>query len=44
MVKQSLLWALNGLFFGMFAAWPLVFYDFFLENETTYCNIPLAIC
>ena len=42
--KQTFLWALNGLFFGIFAIWPLVFYDFFLENATTYCNIPLAFC
>ena len=42
--KQTFLWGLNGLFFGIFAIWPLVFYDFFLENATTYCNIPLAFC
>ena len=42
--KQTMLWALNGFFFGIFAIWPLVFYDFYLENEAMYCDIPLSIC
>ena len=42
--KQIVLWAVNGLFFGIFAIWPIIFYDFFLENMVTYCNIPLALC
>ena len=44
MFKQTLLWVVNGFFFGIFSIWPLIFYDFYLENRTTYCNIPLAIC
>lgn len=44
MLKQTLLWSLNGLLFGIFAIWPLLFYDFYLENRTEYCNIPLTIC
>ena len=44
MFKQTLLWVVNGFFFGIFSIWPLIFYDFYLENKTTYCNIPLAIC
>ena len=44
MLKQTSLWAFNGLFFGIFAIWPIIFYDFYLENETKYCSIPLAIC
>ena len=44
MLKQTFLWSLNGLFFGSFAIWPLLFYDFYLANMNKYCNIPLAIC
>ena len=43
-LKQTILWAINGFFFGIFAIWPLVFYDFYVQNEAMYCNIPLAIC
>ena len=42
--KQIVLWAMNGLLFGIFGCWPLIFYDFFLEHMTTYCGIPLALC
>ena len=44
MLRETILWALNGFFFGIFAIWPLLFYDFYLENRTKYCAIPLAIC
>ena len=44
MFKQTILWVVNGFFFGIFSIWPLIFYDFYLENKITYCNIPLAIC
>ena len=43
-LKQTILWAINGFFFGIFAIWPLVFYDLYVENEAMYCNIPLAMC
>ena len=42
--RQMVLWILNAFFFGIFALWPLVFYDVFLENASTYCGLPLAIC
>lgn len=43
-LKQTFFWTMNGFFFGIFAIWPLVFYDFYVENEAMYCNIPLAMC
>lgn len=36
-LKTSLLWWLNGLFFGIFGLWPLVFNDFFEDVKDEYC-------